>query len=64
MSEYEIFRPCEADSNDMDARRIPYAMAFVRPQHWETPFDAQAALEHGTAFRRLVKPFGAMEVFE
>ena len=58
MSEYEIFRPCEADSN----HKFPYAMAFVRPQSWETPLDARNALERGTAFRRLIMPFGAMEV--
>lgn len=63
MSEFEIFRPCEADLNDIVSSSAPYAMAFVRPQRWETPLSARSALERGTAFARLVKPFGAMEVF-
>lgn len=36
---------------------VPLAMAFVREQQWEKPMSARDALNHGSAFRSLVKPF-------
>ena len=36
---------------------VPLAMAYVRDQKWECPMNARDALNHGTAFKRLVKPF-------
>lgn len=38
------------------------AMAYVPVQRWEKPMGAAEALNRGTAFRSLVKPFWAMEV--
>lgn len=51
----------EVSLSDPFARRVPYAMAYVRTQEWETPFAATEALARGTAFSSLVKPFRAME---
>ncbi|MBR6100845.1 MAG: spore coat associated protein CotJA [Ruminococcus sp.] len=38
-------------------REMPYAMAYVPFQPWEKPYDCEAALQRGTAFPCLDKPF-------
>ena len=60
-----VFRPCnEAVSIDEAAmpKNAVLAMAYVPVQRWEKPMGAAEALNRGTAFRSLVKPFWAMEV--
>ncbi len=36
---------------------LPIAMAYTPLQKWEEPYDAQTALERGTIFHALDKPF-------
>ncbi len=36
---------------------MPYAMAYVPFQQWQKPYDCEAALERGTIFPCLDKPF-------
>ncbi len=36
---------------------MPYAMAYVPFQKWQKPYDSEAALERGTIFPCLDKPF-------
>lgn len=35
----------------------PYAMAYVPFQQWQKPYDPEAALDRGTVFPCLDKPF-------
>ncbi len=51
----------EALQDDFISGRAPYAMAYVRMQKWERLFRAQEALQRGTAFPALVKPFMVKE---
>lgn len=37
--------------------QTPLAMSYVPYQVWETPYDDDAALQRGTIFRSLDKPF-------
>ncbi|MBR1384475.1 MAG: spore coat associated protein CotJA [Ruminococcus sp.] len=36
---------------------LPYAMAYVPFQQWQKPYDSDAALQRGTIFPALDKPF-------
>ena len=36
---------------------LPYAMAYVPFQQWQKPYDSEAALQRGTIFPALDKPF-------
>ncbi len=48
------------DSNERDSSACPkmaLAMAYVRQQEWETPYDAFDGLDRGTLFPSLDKPF-------
>lgn len=58
MNEYRV---CAKDDGVFQTD-VPLAMAYVKDQRWETPMCAMDALNHGTAFRRLVKPFRGAEV--
>lgn len=60
MNDYTVYTPESARSAASD--NAPLAMAFVRDQNWERPMSARDALNHGTAFRSLVKPFRGAEV--
>jgi len=65
MSEYTAYAPkraCSDAGDNVFARRVPLAMAYVRDQDWERPMRAHDALNHGTAFRSLVMPFVGREV--
>lgn len=63
MNEYNTQpREKRPDALDPFARRVPYAMAYVRMQESERPLCAQDALKNGTAFQSLVKPFRVREV--
>ena len=61
----DVFRP-DSRADAIDQAPIPknavLAMAYVPVQRWEKPMSAAEALNRGTAFRSLVKPFWAMEV--
>lgn len=61
MSECHSLQREKKPEAPISSRRIPYAMAYVRTQEWESPFPAQKALQSGTAFPSLVKPFRATE---
>ena len=65
MNDDTVFRPCR-EAASIDEALIPkdaaLAMAYVPVQRWEKPMGAAEALNRGTAFRSLVKPFWAMEV--
>lgn len=65
MNDDTVFRPCR-EAASIDEAQIPkdatLAMAYVPMQRWERPMSADEALNRGTAFRSLVKPFWAMEV--
>ena len=43
---------------------ISFAMAYVPLQSWEKTYDASVALERGTLFSQLDKPFLGKEAFE
>ena len=65
MSEYTAYAPkraCSDAGDNVFARRVPLAMAYVRDQDWERPLRARDALNCGTAFRSLVMPFTGAEV--
>ena len=49
----------EGDKNcrDTDFEKWALAMAYVPWQSWETPFEPDTALEHGSLFSALVLPF-------
>ena len=38
-------------------KEMPYAMAYVPFQTWQKPYDQNAALQRGTIFPCLDKPF-------
>lgn len=38
-------------------QQTPIAMAYVPYQTWETPYETDTALQRGTIFRSLDKPF-------
>jgi len=59
MNDYTAFEPaCTCGGRDgANDRNIPLAMAYVRDQSWERVLTARDALNCGTAFRSLVKPF-------
>ena len=38
-------------------KEMPYAMAYVPFQQWQKPYDCEAALQRGTIFPCLDKPF-------
>ncbi len=61
MSEYNHSQD-GARADDVFTRHVPYGMAYVRLQKWESPFNACEALSNGTAFPNLVKPFEITEV--
>lgn len=56
------YMACAPEADGLLAGNMPLAMAYVKDQSWETPMCAMDALNHGTAFRRLVKPFLGAEV--
>lgn len=64
MNDYSVYMPKDArrDGDGVFSANVPLAMAYVRDQDWEKPMCAMDALKHGTAFRRLVKPFTGREV--
>lgn len=39
---------------------MPIAMAYVPWQTWQCPYEAEKALQHGTIFEELDKPFRGM----
>lgn len=44
-------------NDSIDPRLLALAMAFVPRQSWETPYDFDVALQRGTIFPALDKPF-------
>lgn len=64
MNDYRVYTPADPCAKDdgVFSADVPLAMAYVKDQKWETPMCAADALSHGTAFRRLVKPFLGAEV--
>ena len=45
------------DTRDFFPDDIPLAMAYVRWQRWQDLYEPCKALEHGTIFKELDKPF-------
>ena len=64
MNDYRVYaqKSTCARTDSVFSADVPLAMAYVKDQSWETPMCAADALNHGTAFRRLVKPFLGAEV--
>lgn len=47
----------EMSANSIDETLLSLAMAFVPYQMWETPYSNDVALQRGTIFPSLDKPF-------